>query len=84
MTPNRKNYKIELLMNQLTISFLVYVVRQLLGVIMLYVSGAKQIEGEIRFERNLDVLVGSVNTRISVFSHSVYQSLVSPWPMCRN
>ena len=47
MTPNRKNYKIELLMNQLTISFLVYVVRQLLGVIMLYVSGAKQIEGEI-------------------------------------
>lgn len=30
MTPKRKNYKIELLMNQLTASFLVYKVRQLL------------------------------------------------------
>ena len=50
MTPNRKNYKIELLMNQLTASFLVYKVRQLLGVIMLYLSGAKQREGETQFE----------------------------------
>lgn len=65
-------------MNQLTASFLVYKVRQLLGVIMLYLSGAKQREGETQFEWNLDVLVGSVNTRISVFSHSVCQCLVSP------